>query len=150
MSYYNVYLLSSLGMPRNHHSIYIVTSPTNIKLRSNSIQEREQPPCTPPPTQGYIYQVSGNIQTGMTYNYHSTTNTEHLPDFISKEPLGLVGVEDYERGRVKGVCETVPAPKKQFEGPKRLFPSEDIRRCQEWTREAVSALKREGILEDMS
>jgi hypothetical protein len=40
-----------------------------------------------------------------------------------------------------------PLQKKQFEGPRRLYPGEPIRRCQEWTKEAVETLAAEGVLE---
>jgi hypothetical protein len=44
------------------------------------------------------------------------------------------------------ICRSIPPPKKQFNGPKRLYPKEPLRRCQEWIDEAVEALISNGIL----
>lgn len=61
-----------------------------------------------------------------------------------KELLGVVKREEY--GRVKSVVEGVCPPRKQFEGAKRIFPGEPLRRCQEWTGEAMGALRGAGVL----
>jgi hypothetical protein len=37
-------------------------------------------------------------------------------------------------------------PKKQFQGAKKLFPREKLRRCQEWVDEAVGLLRKRGVL----
>jgi hypothetical protein len=125
---YQVYLLTSLGAPRNHHSIYISTSPDNL---GNS---------------GFIYQVTGNNQTGMTYGHKPTTDPEESHEFISKTYLGTVSEEDYNNDRIRSVVESIPAPAKQFDGPKRIDASVPLRRCQEWTAEAIRALKDGGVL----
>ena len=58
--------------------------------------------------------------------------------------LGAVDKADLDQFRQ--VCQSIPPPKKQFEGPKRLYSKEPLRRCQEWTVEAIDALKVQGIL----
>ncbi|KAI6826659.1 hypothetical protein KC340_g14154 [Hortaea werneckii] len=58
--------------------------------------------------------------------------------------LGAVGKADLDQ--FWQVCQSIPPPKKQFEGPKRLNLKEPLRRCQEWTEEAIDALKSQGIL----
>lgn len=60
--------------------------------------------------------------------------------------LGYVTSEDYENGKVLEICERIPVPKKQFEGSRKVFPGEKVRRCQEWTQEVVDCLRGEGIL----
>jgi hypothetical protein len=122
---YPAYLLTSFGAPRNHHSIFISTSPDNS---------------------GFIYQVTGNIQMGMTYGHRPTTNPEESHDIISKTYLGTVSEEDYNNDRIRSVVESIPAPAKQFDGPKRIDASVPLRRCQEWTAEAIRALKDGGVL----
>ncbi|KAJ3474162.1 hypothetical protein NLG97_g9962 [Lecanicillium saksenae] len=120
---YNVFLSVSLGAPRDHHSIFIEHGKDGY---------------------GTVVQVTGNIQTGMTFEVKTNNRPESLPEFFNKEPLGWVSSEDLNR--VRRVCAAIPPPKKQFEGPKRLYPAEPLRRCQEWTKEAIEALVAQGIL----
>lgn len=135
---YNVYLLSPAGMPRNHHAIFIETN-------------------LPTTGCGHIYQVTGNIQTGMIYEDKPTTSPpEEDPSFIDKVVIGIVDATatTTSTATVTAMLESirsilrgnVPPPKKQFDGPRRLFPQEPIRRCQEWTAEAINALVEAGAL----
>ncbi|KAJ5367860.1 hypothetical protein N7541_001801 [Penicillium brevicompactum] len=64
--------------------------------------------------------------------------------YQSKEFIGRVAAADF--ARILPTCESIPPPKKQFEGARRLYPKEPLRRCQEWTQEAVNALVTAGIL----
>ncbi|KAF3913086.1 hypothetical protein AA313_de0200582 [Arthrobotrys entomopaga] len=48
---------------------------------------------------------------------------------------------------VMEICEAVPAPKKQFQGPKRLYPREPLRACQEWAAEVVKILRDERVVQ---
>ncbi|KAK6350236.1 hypothetical protein TWF696_006472 [Orbilia brochopaga] len=125
-----VYLIVSLGGgQRDHHAIFVETE--------------DQGPKT-----GQIYQVFGSMQSGMTFETRAeTTPPEDSLNFIflSKTLLGTIKHEDYPK--VLEVCQRVEAPKKQFQGPKRLYPTEPLRACQEWTKEAIEALKDEKILE---
>ncbi|KAJ5182716.1 hypothetical protein N7492_000332 [Penicillium capsulatum] len=69
---------------------------------------------------------------------------EESAGYISKARLGDVVLTDFSR--IKAICESVPAPKKQFELNRRLFPREPVRRCQEWTAAAIGALVQANVL----
>jgi len=121
---YNVYLVASSGMPRDHHTIFV------------EINDDQS---------GYMFQVTGNIQTGMTHSHKDSEGPELSYTFVSKELIGTVSHDNY--WRMEGICDDIPAPKKQFNGPQRIYPREPLRRCQEWTEEAIQALKDTGVLE---
>ncbi|WEW56709.1 hypothetical protein PRK78_002157 [Emydomyces testavorans] len=124
---YNVYRVSSAGMPRDHHAIFVETN-------------------NPTTGCGHIYQVTGNIQTGMTYETKPASRPpEEDPSFLTKVLIGTVQAAMHP-DMYRTVCCSVQPPKKQFDGPRRLFPQEPIRRCQEWTAEAIQALTDAGIL----
>jgi hypothetical protein len=120
---YNVYLISYLGAPRDHHAIFVETNPD---------------------LSGYIFQVSGDIQNGMYFNHKSAKKPEESASFVSKEYLGKVSKAQYDQ--IQTTVETIEPPKKQFNGPRRINPQEPLRRCQEWTKDAIQALKDAGIL----
>lgn len=122
---YPAYLLKTTGLPRNHHSLFIQTSPSGS---------------------GFIYLVSGNIQTGMFFNHKQSSIPLDEADFLSMTQIGCVSVQGFEKGRMKQVVESVEEPKKQFEGARRLFPREPLRRCQEWMAEVIARLGNEGVL----
>ncbi|KAF2748590.1 hypothetical protein M011DRAFT_381536, partial [Sporormia fimetaria CBS 119925] len=112
---YPVYILATLGAPRNHHAIFIETRNTHTNTLT-----------------GAIFQVTGNIQTGMTFNHKDiNTNPEDDIDFISKEFIETIDEQDLDR--VKEIVNAVEPPRKQFHGPKRIDPSAPLRRRQEWT-----------------
>ncbi|KAL4917978.1 hypothetical protein BDW62DRAFT_74171 [Aspergillus aurantiobrunneus] len=117
---------TSLG-PRDHHYIFIETN--------------EDGPLT-----GHRFHVIGNIQEGMCFNHRPCIKPEDEPVFLSKARIGVVRVDDYHSGRFLGICEEIEVPKKQFQGPKRLYPKEKLRRCQEWANDGVSLLVERGIL----
>jgi hypothetical protein len=126
MSTHPVYLIAESGLPRDHHALFVETHEAG-------------------PSTGHIYHVKGNIQEGMIFEHRIAAEPpEELPGFCAKEKLGVVAVAEY--GRVLGICEGVPVPKKQFQGAKRLYPLEPLRRCQEWVREATGELRGEGVL----
>ncbi|CAK4025414.1 Hypothetical predicted protein [Lecanosticta acicola] len=124
MSYYDVYLVEDLGAPRNHHAIFVETN-----------QDRSV----------WLFQVTGDIQNGMRHEDKHASEPSTSATFRDKTLIGKVATANFDR--IKGICEGIPAPKKQFNGPKRLFPNEPLRRCQEWTKEAIDALLSEGVLE---
>lgn len=70
---------------------------------------------------------------------------EESTSYQSKTFIGTVAVANFSR--IKPICESVPAPKKQFEGAQRLYPGEPLRRCQEWTAEAINALSNASVLQ---
>jgi hypothetical protein len=121
---YQVFLVSYLGAPRDHQAIFIET---------NSDKS------------GQIFQATGNIQNGMTYESKPGKRPEDSASFVKKELLGTVTTANYSR--IDAVCKQIPPPAKQFDGPKRINPNVPLRRCQEWTQEAVQALKNEGIFQ---
>ncbi|KAJ6786824.1 hypothetical protein PWT90_02652 [Aphanocladium album] len=92
----------------------------------------------------WVVQVTGNIQAGMMFEVKTNNCPESSPEFFKKEYLGWVSPEDLHR--VQQVCAAIPPPKKQFEGPKSLYPAEPLRRCQEWTKEAIAALVAQDVL----
>ena len=121
---YKVYLVSYQGLPREHHAIFFET------------EEDES---------GFIFQVSGNIQEGMKHDHKRAKKPESSASFVSKTYIGTTSHANY--GFVKAICDRIEPPKQQFHRAKRLYPNEPLRRCQEWTTEAIQALKSEGVLE---
>ena len=67
--------------------------------------------------------------------------------FIRKEPVGKISASDFVR--VEAICRDVAPPAKQYDGPKRIDPSMPLRRCGEWTDEAVRAMRDAGIVSKM-
>ena len=129
MSYYNVYLVSCQGLPQDHHAIF-------VEIESDG--------------SGYIYQVSGDIQKGMTHAHKKAKKPEDSASYISnsKDKLETVSIAKFPQ--VKQICDNISPPKKQFDGAKRLYPYEPLRRCQKWTAEAIEELKNAGVLEESS
>nr|KMM69071.1 hypothetical protein CPAG_05394 [Coccidioides posadasii RMSCC 3488] len=116
---YTVYRVAYSGLPRDHHTIFVET-------------------CEEGPETGRLFHVSGDIQNGMFFENKPVRKPDESATFISKERIGSVTHDNYSR--VLTTCENIPPPKKQFQGPKRLYPDEPLRRCQEWTAEAIQAL----------
>jgi hypothetical protein len=121
---YNVYLVAYTGVPRDHHAIFVEMNPDKS---------------------GHIFQVTGTIQQGMNHNDKPAKKPDESASYQGQEFIGKVSVANFPR--IKAICEGIPAPKKQFEGGRRLYPQEPIRRCQEWTKEAMDALVAAGVLE---
>lgn len=121
---YRVFLVASIGAPRNHHAIFVETGPGTKS--------------------GTILNVTGNIQSGMEFEERESGDCETADTFVEKTYLGEVGTGDVYQ--LRGISRANPAPKKQFDGGKRLFPGEPLRRCQEWTAETIELLASEGIL----
>jgi hypothetical protein len=122
---YPVYLVSSVGAPRDHHKIFIEKNKSGY---------------------GSTFQVTGNIQEGMKYQCNLYEKPEDSVTFIGKSYIGTV--DEGSLGRMSYVLENIPPPSKQFDGAKRMNLTEPLRRCQEWTKEAIQALKDEGLLEE--
>ncbi|KZF20227.1 hypothetical protein L228DRAFT_249908 [Xylona heveae TC161] len=114
---YNVYRIASTGLPRDHHAIFVETEKDGT---------------------GELLEVAGNIQEGMSFSMMPTKKPEDSITYKAKVLIGKVSEFDYPR--MRDVCEMIPPPKKQFQGSRRLFPNEPLRRCQEWTAEAIQAL----------
>lgn len=120
---YKVYQISYAGAPRDHHAIFVET------------QEDQS---------GQIFQVTGNIQSGMRYETKQAKKPEDSASFQAKILLGSVSIADYSR--IDDECKRVSPPAKQYNGPKRINPQVPLRRCQEWTAEAIDTLRAHGIL----
>lgn len=121
---YNVYRVASVGFPRDHHSIFVET------------QDDQS---------GWIFEVVGNIQNGMIHRDTEAKKPELSVTFQEKVLIGKIVAANFHQ--IKPICESVPAPKKQFDGAQRICPEEPSRRCQEWTKEAINALHNAGIFE---
>ena len=121
---YNVYKVSYLGVPINHLAIFVETN-----------SDRS----------GYIYQVVGDIQNGMSYGHKSAKKPEESVTFLEKVYIGTVSTTNYPR--IESIVNGVEPPKKQFNGPERINPQEPLRRCGKWTAEAVQALENANVIE---
>lgn len=71
-----------------------------------------------------MFQVTGNIQTGMTYETKSGKKPEESHTYRGKTLIESVSRANY--ARIDPACRTIPPPAKQFDGPKRLNPSEPL------------------------
>lgn len=120
---YKVYRVSSTGMPRDHQAIFVET----------------QEDLT-----GHKYHVTVNIQTGMAFEEKLGEDGEKAATYQSETQIGKVKVENLSR--IKEICLSIASLKKQFQGPRRLYPQEPLRRCQEWTAEVVRALVAEKVI----
>ncbi|KAL1860729.1 hypothetical protein VTK73DRAFT_7208 [Phialemonium thermophilum] len=121
---YPVYLVAYLGAPRNHHALFIETDPNTHG--------------------GILFHVVGDIQNGMTFEERPSRDPSTSASFVEWSIIGYINPGDI--GHMRSVCTSIPPPKKQFHGPRRLYPNEPLRRCQEWTNETINALTANGIL----
>lgn len=125
MSHCPVYLIESLGAPRNHHALFVQTNEDET---------------------GSLFNVIGNIQSGMEFEAKELIEKPELSQtFVSMSRLGSIEAGDLPR--VEAICRSNPPPAKQFDGPKRIDKTKPLRRCQEWTIETVASLRAEGILQ---
>lgn len=124
MSHYSVYLVESMGMPRNHHAIFIKTG------------NKEE---------GTIFNVTGNAMNGFTLEIREASQSPRLEaTFESWTEIGVIVVDDLPR--VKAICEANSPPGKQYDGLKKIDPEKPLRRCQEWTRETIGHWREQGVL----
>jgi hypothetical protein len=79
----------------------------------------------------------------MRYEDKPSSNPEPWADFHNKVYLGRVAEEN--NAKIKGICEDMAPPAKQFDGPRRIGPGVPLRRCQERTREVIEVLERERV-----
>ncbi|KAK2873651.1 hypothetical protein FQN49_002205 [Arthroderma sp. PD_2] len=126
MSFYTVYRVTETGLPRDHHAIFVET--------------QEDGPGT-----GCRFNVTGNVQNGMEYEERGANRPRESASFLDMEKLGVVAPGSYPR--FQSICRSTPVPKKQFDGPRRLYPDEPLRRCQEWTAETLTSLIDEEVLQ---
>ena len=93
---------------------------------------------------GHLYQVTGSMQQGMDFEHKKAYRPEDSATYANKTLLGNVKIDDYPR--VLEICQAIEPPKKQFQLNKRLYPGVPLRTCQEWTQEAIDALKTAQII----
>lgn len=129
---YQVYLAESLGGGNSdHHALLVeLCLPCNLGETKSSDQPIR-----------FLYQVKGSIAQGMTYEFREAREEDFC---LGKTLLGMVDADDFNC--IDRVCSSLPPPKKQFHGPKRLFPREKLYKCQAWTRDALRLLEAEGVL----
>lgn len=120
---YRVFINGYLGAPRDHHGIF-------VELEEDG--------------SGYLYHVEGSVQTGMRYNPKPARPPLDSPSLQGQKEIGWVPASLY--AHIHSICSAIPPPPKQYDGPKLLVPRNKLRRCQEWTREAVHELRAQGIL----
>ena len=83
----------------------------------------------------------------MVFEEELEVDVEKSATFQSKSQIGKVEVTDLSR--IKQICLKIAPLKKQFQRPRRLYPQEPLRRCQEWTAEVVQAIIAEnGIYQE--
>lgn len=125
---YPVFLVEYIGMPRNHHAIYVQTAANNKGEQS-----------------GILIHVTGSVQTGMTFENRPVNKApEESSSFVSKSPVGWVAASNLRA--LENICRSNPPPEKQFNGHKRINPKKPLRRCQEWTAETLRSLEAQGVL----
>lgn len=73
-SSYTVYRVAELGMPRDHHAIFVETNEDG-------------------PETGHWFHVSGNVQNGMIYEERVSGKPDLSLTFVAKEELGTVQQE---------------------------------------------------------
>ncbi|KAI1129231.1 hypothetical protein F5Y10DRAFT_264392 [Nemania abortiva] len=117
-----VFLVESVGAPRNHHALFV---------RSNG-------------NDGHLFQVTGNIQEGMIYESKETPAPQLSAEYYGMQQIGWVSSSSLER--LDAICRSNPPPEKQFDGPRRTDPRKPLRRCQEWTAETIELIREKGVL----
>lgn len=127
--FYTVYLTIETGIPRDHHALFVETHEAG-------------------PQTGHVYNVQGDIQNGMVYEAKTTEEPEKSPVLVEKKRIGTVSKDDYPR--FIAVCQSIPVPKKQFEGARQLYPKEPLRQCQGWAKEAIHALVEQKVVLEWS
>lgn len=95
---------------------------------------------------GILFHVVGSVMNGMKYECKSTPDPRSSISYKNMKLIGTVSVTNYFR--IEQICESIPAPQKQFNGFKRISPSEPLRRCQQWIAEVTQALINQGSLEE--
>ena len=120
-----MYHVLFLGQP-NHESIFIET--------------HEQGKWT-----GRLYHVTGSILKGMTYEDKTFGKPQDAGSFENMFFIGVILSSDIPR--FQAVCRSVEVPGRQLDlRGRRLDRSTPLRRCGEWTADAISALYQQGIV----
>lgn len=129
---YNVYTAENFGNI-NHIGIFVETGENGH-------------------TTGRKFHVIGSIITagpGMQYEEKESNDPVSSASYVpgTKQLVGTVDRHDMPRFRA--VCQSIPVPGPQLNlNGSRIDRSKPVRRCTEWTAEAVDALRRQGVLQD--
>lgn len=120
---FKVYFVSYLGIPKDHHAIFVETNADKS---------------------GNLFHVIGSIREGMRFEQKRSRNPLDSLLCNNKEHLGTVSETNYDD--IENVVSAVEPPKKQYAGAEHINPHQPLRTCQEWTAEVIQALKETGIL----
>ena len=94
---------------------------------------------------GHLYHVTGSILMGMTYEHKRARRPEDSAEFHEKSYIGRLKQSDY--GRVDLICRGVSVPGRQLDlRGRRLDPTKPVRRCGEWTADAIQDLRNHNVL----
>ena len=126
MSIYEVYTAQYAGQP-NHIGIWVQTH-----LQQNK---------------GDMFHVTGNILMGMVYEHKVTHKPESSLSFVPGTKRYKGWIYSTDLNALESVCRSIDVPGSQLAlNGKPLNPSVPIRRCTEWTAEAVTSLLAQEIL----
>ncbi|KAI9677355.1 MAG: hypothetical protein M1822_008162 [Bathelium mastoideum] len=120
---FEVYFVSHLGIPKDHHAIFVETNADKS---------------------GVLFHVIGSVQQGMRFEQKQSRDPLDSPLCNNKEHLGTVAETNYND--IENIVSAIESPKKQHAKTKHINPHQSLRICQEWTAEAIQALKETGIL----
>jgi hypothetical protein len=90
----------------------------------------------------------------MTYCTRSEPPPSTNPEFVEMKYLGIVEEADYDGkdeagSNLETLCESIEVPGKQVDLRGRKLPGvKEVRRCGDWVRDVVEALKKEGVLKE--
>jgi hypothetical protein len=137
---YRLSHIFSAGVPRLHESLFLEIDPFTGS--------------------GHTFHVTGTVLMGMTYSTRHEPPPSMNPEFVEMKYLGEVNKSDYYedgeevplhqvKGRFTRICESIEVPGKQVDLRGRKLPGvKEVRRCGDWVRDVVEALKREGVLKE--
>jgi hypothetical protein len=97
------------------------------------------------PGSGIVYQVTGDLKTGMKYERKKAKQPEKSPTYASKSRIGTISAA--KLGDVHLNCLWVPAPEAQLKPDGHpMNPFAPIRGSDEWVSEVVKSLKTKCML----
>lgn len=102
---------------------------------------------TEPDDDGRIFNVTGDILNGMTYEARPSSNPIHTLSYVLGTLTRIGTVMQQDMPRFEEACEAVEVPEAQlFLNGKPKDPSKPVRRCGEWVEDAKVKLIADGIL----
>jgi hypothetical protein len=123
---YRVFHIYYHGSPRDHQAIFVETHENGKDS-------------------GHQYHVIGSILNGMEYNNRMAVRPEDNAEVHEKHQIGNVKQSDLAQLEV--ICRGIEVPSRQMDlRGRKLDNSKPLRRCGEWTVDAINELQRQGIL----